>query len=313
MKVLIADDEAVSLRLLESSLRRWGYEVFAATDGYEALRILQLPDGPKLVVFDWLMPGLDGLQLCREVRGRTQEPYTYILLLTGNREKGHVIEGLSAGADDYITKPFDPQELRVRLRVGKRILCLQDQLIAARETLRDMAMRDSLTKIWNRAAILDVLTAELARSKREGASLGVILVDLDHFKRVNDTYGHLMGDAVLCEAVRVLRQSTRPYDSVGRIGGEEFLIVLPGCNEINAVSHAERLRAAIAQSSIDSPLGPVQVTASMGVSVLEKGLDTDAFGLVRAADESLYRAKESGRNRVESAQASKSTPLVAAS
>jgi two-component system, cell cycle response regulator len=247
------------------------------------------------------------------VRGRAQEPYTYILLLTGNREKGQVIEGLSAGADDYITKPFDPQELRVRLRVGKRILCLQDQLIAARETLRDMAMRDSLTKLWNRAAIFDVLTTELARSKREGASLGVVLVDLDHFKRVNDTYGHLVGDEVLCEAVRVLRQSTRPYDSAGRIGGEEFLIVLPGCNEINAVSHAERLRAAIAQASVDSPLGPVQVTASMGVSVLEKGLDTDVFGLVRAADEALYRAKESGRNRVESAQPSKSPLLVAAS
>jgi two-component system, cell cycle response regulator len=313
MKVLIADDEAVSLRLLESSLRRWGYDVHTASDGYEALRILHLPDGPKLVVFDWLMPELDGIQLCREVRGRTQEPYTYILLLTGNREKGQVIEGLSAGADDYITKPFDPQELRVRLRVGKRILCLQDQLIAARETLRDMAMRDSLTKLWNRAAILDVLTTEMARSRREGASLGVVIVDLDHFKRVNDTYGHLVGDAVLCEAVRVLKQSIRPYDSVGRIGGEEFLVVLPGCNEINAVSHAERLRAAIAQASVDTPHGPVQVTASMGVSVLEKGLDTDAFGLVRAADEALYRAKESGRNRVETAHASKSTPLVAAS
>src|SRR6185295_7273966 len=157
MKVLIADDEAISRRLLESLLRRWGYDVVVANDGLEASRILQLPGAPKLVVFDWMMPGLDGAQLCREVRERKQDPYTYILLLTGKRAKGDVIEGLEAGADDYITKPFEPQELKVRMRTGKRILCLQDQLIAAREALRDMAMHDSLTGLCNRAAILESL------------------------------------------------------------------------------------------------------------------------------------------------------------
>jgi len=298
MKVLVADDEAVMLRLLESSLRRWGYEVLTAKDGREALKIAQQPDGPKLVICDWLMPGLDGIELCREIRGQAQEPYTYILLITGKREQDDVIAGLTAGADDYITKPFDIQELKVRIRAGKRILCLQDQLIAAREELRDIAMHDSLTRLWNRAAILDLLTAEIARSRREGASLGLVVVDLDHFKRINDTYGHAAGDVALCDAARALRESTRPYDAVGRIGGEEFLVVLPGCNQINAVSHAERLRAAIATLT-----APVALTASIGVTVLPPETDIDAAGLVRAADEAMYRAKHSGRNRVEFADA----------
>ena len=250
MKVLIAEDEVVSRCLVERLLSRWGYDVVVATDGLEALRILKHPDAPKLVVFDWLMPGMDGAQLCREIRGRKQEPYTYILLLTGKRTKGDVIEGLDAGADDYITKPFEPQELKVRLHTGKRILCLQDQLIAAREALRDVAMHDSLTGLWNRGAIREFLASEVARAQRQGSSVGIVLADLDHFKSVNDTYGHPVGDAVLCNVARAMRGATRPYDSVGRHGGEEFMILLPGCDPMNAVSHAERLRAAIGQASV---------------------------------------------------------------
>lgn len=299
MKVLVADDEVVTLRLLESSLRRWGYDVLTAKDGKEALHILQQPDSPKLVVFDWLMPGLDGIQLCQKIRSRSQDPYTYILLITGKREQDDVVKGLSAGADDYITKPFDSQELKVRLRAGKRILLLQDQLIAARETLRDIAMHDSLTRLWNRAAVLDILSTEIARSKRDGSSLGIVLVDIDHFKRINDTYGHPIGDAVLCETARILRDSTRPYDAVGRLGGEEFLVVLPGCDRINAVSHAERLRSAISSTPIFTQSGPVEITASMGVTFLPIDSDNDAATLVRAADEALYRAKNAGRNCVE--------------
>lgn len=299
MKVLIADDEAVSRRLLEASLRRWGYEVIVANDGLEAARILRSPDAPKLAILDWLMPGIDGVQLCREIRQQKQEPYTYILLLTGKRAKCDVIEGLEAGADDYVVKPFDTEELKVRLRTGKRILYLQEQLISTRDALRDLATRDSLTGLWNRAAILDFLANELARASRQKSSVGLLLLDVDHFKQVNDTYGHLVGDEVLRRVSQALRTATRLYDAVGRYGGEEFLIVLPGCDETNAVSHAERLRASVSRVNITTPTGTVSVAVSLGVTVFDPQRDDDANELIARADAGLYLAKQNGRNRVE--------------
>jgi diguanylate cyclase (GGDEF)-like protein len=298
MKVLIADDDAVSRRLLESSLRRWGYDVVVAKDGSEALRILQSPDAPRLVVLDWLMPGVDGAQLCQEVRRNKQEPYTYILLLTGKRTKSDVVQGLESGADDYVTKPFDAQELKVRLRTGKRILYLQEQLISARDALRDMATRDSLTGLWNRGAILDLLTNEIARAARQKASVGVLLVDIDHFKDINDTYGHIVGDDVLRAVAQSMRSSIRRYDAAGRYGGEEFLIVLPGCDETNSVSHAERLRAAISRVTVKAA-GEVRVSVSLGVTVFDTNCATRAVDVVKAADTALYLAKNGGRDRVE--------------
>ncbi len=267
MRVLVADDEAVSRKLLENTLRRWEYVVVTAKDGLEALRILQEPDAPKLAILDWLMPGMDGVQICQRIRSQRTEPYTYILLLTGKNAKCDVIEGLDAGADDYVIKPFDSQELQVRLRTGKRILYLQEQLIAARESLRDQATHDSLTGLWNRAATLELLVNELARQQRHGGSIGVALIDLDGFKQINDTYGHLVGDQILRAAAQAMQRATRRYDSVGRFGGEEFILVLPGCDHINARSHAERVRSAIEQVLIDTSQGPVGVTASFGVTL----------------------------------------------
>jgi len=262
VRVLIADDEIVARRLLESSLRRWGYDVVVAQDGAEASRLLLSPDAPKLAVLDWLMPGIDGVQLCQDIRRTKPEPYTYILLVTAKTAQSDVILGLEAGADDYLSKPFNAAELKVRLRTGKRILYLQEQLIGAREALRDRATRDALTGLWNRAAILDILDNELSRTRREGASLGIAIADLDLFKRVNDEFGHPTGDNLLRKVAEAMQATTRNYDSVGRYGGEEFLIVLPGCDGLNAASHAERLRAAVGRVVMETPAGTISPSIS---------------------------------------------------
>jgi diguanylate cyclase (GGDEF)-like protein len=300
MKVLVADDEIVSRRLIESSVRRWGYDVIVAGDGIEAARILQQPDAPKLAVLDWLMPGLDGVQLCKQLREQKGDSYTYILLLTAKHTKHDVIEGLEAGADDYITKPFDPQELRVRLRTGKRILFLLDQLTTTREALRQLAAHDPLTSLWNHNSIIDLLSSEIHRAQRQGTSVGVVLADLDKFKSINDTYGHLVGDHVLRQAATALGTSIRPYDAVGRFGGEEFLIILPGCDQVNAISHAERLRVALTRMEVSTPAGvSLQFTASFGVTVVGPDDCADADTAIHIADIAMYAAKHAGRDRVE--------------
>jgi two-component system, cell cycle response regulator len=299
MKVLVADDEAVSRRLIESSVRRWGYDAVVATDGLEASQILHSPDAPKLAILDWMMPGLDGIELCQELRKCEGDAYSYILLLTGKHNKSDVVQGLEAGADDYIVKPFEPQELKVRLHTGKRVLCLLEQVKAAREALRELASRDPLTGLWNHGAIIDILTKEITRAEREGAHVAVALVDLDHFKSINDTYGHLVGDQVLREAAQVMCSSIRPYDAVGRLGGEEFLVVLPGCDQINAVGHAERLRLALNRIAVNTPSGPVHFTASFGVTVVGPETRVDARTAIQTADSAMYDAKRAGRDRVK--------------
>ena len=298
MKVLIAEDDAVSRRLLESSLTRWGYEVVVASDGLEASRLLLVPDAPKLAVLDWLMPGIDGAQLCEDIRRQKPEPYTYIIMLTSKQSKEDVIRGLEAGADDYVCKPFDPSELKVRLRTGRRILYLQDQLIGAREALRDLATRDQLTNLWNRSTILSIIGNELARANREGSSIVVMVGDLDGFKQVNDTYGHPTGDEVLRGVAQAMKEVLRPYDSVGRYGGEEFVAVLPGCVRENAASHGERLRAAVSRLEIATPAGVIRPTMSLGIAVADRHSPLDAHELIVAADAALYEAKRAGRNRV---------------
>ena len=299
MKVLIAEDDRVSRRLLEASLTRWGYEVVVTCDGVEAWEALQGTDVPPLAILDWMMPGMDGVAVCRKVRQRGQEPYIYLLLLTTKGRKENIIEGLDAGADDYVTKPFDPHELQVRLRTGKRIVTLQAEIIEARETLRIQATHDALTGVWNRRAILEMLGNELVRSIREGLPVAVAIADLDHFKRINDTYGHVAGDGALCEVVSRVRALLRPYDAIGRYGGEEFLIVLPGCTSPDAFRLADRLRIGIGQEPVKIPEGSIEVTSSLGVAASDTITTPDAMALIRAADTALYRAKTTGRNRVE--------------
>jgi two-component system cell cycle response regulator len=299
MRVLIADDEKISRMRLAHTLEAWSYEVVPACDGTEAWRVLQKGDAPQLAILDWMMPGMTGPEVCAAVRHQSREPYTYILLLTARTEKQDLVEGMESGADDYITKPFDAAELRVRLRAGRRILDLQSQLMATREALREQATHDPLTCLSNRHAILDLLARETNRAARENTCLAVVMADLDHFKLVNDTYGHLAGDAVLREAAQRLQTSLRSYDAVGRYGGEEFLVVLPGGTQASAMQLAERLRATMCAQSIEFNEGSLCVTMSLGVTAVTPGTHATPEEMIRAADEALYRAKDRGRNRVE--------------
>jgi diguanylate cyclase (GGDEF)-like protein len=298
MNVLIADDDPVSCRLLQVSLNNSGYRATVARDGTEALRLLEQPDSPRLVVLDWMMPGMDGVDVCREIRKQAREPYIYIILLTAKGQREEIIEGLEAGADDYITKPFDIQELKARLRAGKRILELQEEIVAAREQLREQATHDSLTGLLNRKAILEILDRELTRAIREGTEFSVIMADVDHFKHINDTLGHAAGDAVLKETARRMRASIRPYDSVGRYGGEEFLVVSPGCGAGGAAEQAERIRKCISAEPYKAYDVEIGATMSLGFSVAPSEA-TISSELLRIADEALYAAKNGGRDRVE--------------
>jgi diguanylate cyclase (GGDEF)-like protein len=298
LRILIADDSVVSRHLLDATLRKWGYEVVVACDGQEAWNILQRDDAPNLAVLDWVMPGLTGPEVCRLVRQHPKGTYTYILLLTSKSLKEDLIEGMESGADDYITKPFDQHELKVRLRAGTRILDLQAELVQAREELREQATRDSLTRIWNRSSILDILQRELVRGNRERRPVGVVLADLDRFKSVNDTYGHLAGDAVLREAAHRMQACVRPYDSIGRYGGEEFLVILPGCDGACTQAQAERMRTALMVEPMTfTDVRHVQ-TCSFGGTTAEPGTGVISEALIRLADEALYMAKNQGRNRV---------------
>jgi diguanylate cyclase (GGDEF)-like protein len=297
LKILIADDSIVSRHLLDATLRKWGYEVVVACDGSEAWDVLQGPNAPTLAILDWVMPGFTGPEVCRLVRQRGREPYTYILLLTSKSLKEDLIEGMESGADDYITKPFDQHELKVRLRAGTRIIDLQAELMAAREALREQATKDSLTRIWNRSWILEILQRELARSERERRPVGIVLVDLDHFKAVNDTHGHFAGDTVLREAVRRMQSSIRSYDAIGRYGGEEFLIILPGCDEVAAYGQAERMRQSLRAQTIELMEGNIVLTASFGVTSFVPGSNPTAEALIQTADEALYKAKNQGRDQ----------------
>ncbi len=299
MRVLIADDSATSRIMLRKALSNWGYEVILAEHGAQAWDILAQPDAPPMAVLDWVMPHMTGPEVCRRVRETHREPYTYILLLTSKNTKGETVEGLEAGADDYIVKPFDQHELQVRLRVGKRIVDLQMDLLQAREELRDRANKDLLTMLPNRQAIAASLEQELSRCRRDHRTVGVILLDIDHFKKINDTYGHFAGDAVLREAAARLRGNMRTYDQVGRYGGEEFLVVLPNCDLEQATHQAERMRQRLHSSTMIVDGVEMRISASFGVTVSD-GSDRTADFFVRMADEALYKAKASGRNCVES-------------
>jgi len=301
MKILIAEDDVTSRLILENMLTKWGYDVVSATNGSDAWVQLQGEDAPRLLILDWMMPGIEGVEICRRIRenSKSEDQYTYVMLLTAKESKKNIVTGMEAGADDYITKPFDMHELRVRVRAGERIVQLQSELLKAKKKLEIQSRTDPLTGVLNRRAILSQIGGELSRAKRENTKISISILDLDHFKAINDTYGHLSGDAVLRECMHRVKLTIREYDSVGRFGGEEFIVVLPGANDGDAFSVAERIRLRIKEKAVDVEGISISFTASQGVATSNG--DTTVDEMIAMADQALYRAKENGRNRVEKA------------
>ena len=291
MNVLIAEDDIISCRALEKNLQNWGYKVSVTKNGEEAWEIIKKGE-VRLAILDWGMPKMDGVELCHKIRNEYQpkeEKYLYIILLTGRDLEEDIIKGLSAGADDYITKPFSYMELKVRIQNGERIIALQDVVIQKANT-------DSLTQLWNRKKIIELLEEELNRNYRDDKTVGVIMLDIDNFKTINDTYGHLIGDQVIVEVASRLRKSMRSYDKIGRYGGDELLLVLPGLGRKDAKNIGERLRKSIRAEKIQSEAGALNITVSLGVSISDNSSRPSTKKVLEESDLALYIAKARGRN-----------------
>ena len=297
MRILVAEDDSLARELLARHLVQWGYKITVARDGDEAWRALTSPDRPSLIVLDWMMPGLSGPEICRKLREANGQPFCYVVLLTSRSEPTDLIAGLTAGADDFVIKPFHPAELKARLEVGCRLIQQQEQLARAYDSLKEHLAHDEVTGLWNRKTIREFLDQELARSDRALTGVGVITADVDHFKAVNDTWGHATGDIVLSAVANRMREELRSSCKVGRLGGEEFLIVVPDCPGLQeAFLVAERMRQNVSLGPIDIPCGSVLTTISLGATLREPRQQGSAKLLLEVADRALYRAKAGGRN-----------------
>jgi two-component system cell cycle response regulator len=294
MKIIIVEDEPISRRILENFLIECGYEVLSASDGMGALEIIQSPDAPRLVISDWMMPNMNGVELCEKIRGMEKDQYTYFILLTTKAEKGDIIKGLESGADDFIVKPFDREELKYRVKIGERIINLEQRIM-------HLANTDYLTGVLNRRAFMERMEGEINRSVRNKKEISIILMDIDHFKKVNDKFGHQVGDLVLQKFTERVLMASRSYDFVGRYGGEEFIVGLPETNMEQSLLIAERMRQNIEEMQLtfpDNPQVALRITASFGITscVIESFEKIDS--VIKLADDALYRAKTEGRNRV---------------
>ncbi|MBD3357329.1 MAG: diguanylate cyclase [Chitinivibrionales bacterium] len=298
--ILIADDDPVTRKLLEKTLTKEGHQVVCARNGSEALELFTEIFFP-IVLTDWMMPEMNGLDLCRAIRGTKTPGYVFVVLLTAKDSKDDIITGLEAGADDYLTKPFNYAELIARIKTGIRILELERSLKIAYEEIRILSITDPLTGCYNRGYLIKHLPKELMRARRHGRPLSIILCDIDHFKEVNDTYGHHAGDEVLKAFVKCLKaQGQENGNWISRYGGEEFLIVLPDANTNRAAFLAEQFRTNLAKVVVRVNQKPVKITASFGVTGF--GPDTNpelisAGTLINKADAHLYEAKQAGRNQ----------------
>ena len=293
MKVLVAEGDADSCKALESDIKEWGYEVITANQGQDALELIK-KGGIRIAILDWKMPEINGMELCRNIRKEIQERKSeniYVIVLLGKESENDIINGLSAGADDYIVKPINFLELKTLLQNGDRIIKLEDSCI-------QLASFDPLTKLWNRNKIFQILDEELNRGWRENTHTGVVMIDVDHFKKINDSYGHLAGDAVLAEVASRIQKGLRPYDKAGRYGGDEMCVVLPKCN-LNIVKLiTERLRLSVCGKNIKTDAGLLNVTISIGGTISDNSSHSSGNIFIKTSDEALYLAKEKGRNRI---------------
>jgi two-component system cell cycle response regulator len=300
MKILVADDDAISRTVLQHLLVRWGHEPVTACDGQEALAVMRGEDPPRLLLLDWEMPKLDGLEVCRELRSLKTDQPPYIIFVTAKDSASEIVRALEYGGSDFVKKPFNKDELGARIRVGVRNLELQAELVEARRQMEHLAMNDSLTGVYNRRAIMDILPREINRVERNNQCLAVALADLDHFKTVNDRFGHAVGDAVLVQSVKTLQQCVRLSDCIGRWGGEEF-ILLTAVDKRFKENHElpqlfERIRRAIEAQRVAHGNGAIAITTSIGVACASAESSVEA--ILHAADMALYQAKKEGRNRI---------------
>jgi diguanylate cyclase (GGDEF)-like protein len=293
MKILIAEDDLISCKALENNLKEWGYVVVSARNGNQAWKLVKAND-IRLAILDWNMPGIDGIELSHRIRNEYQKEdskYIYIILLTGRGGQDNIIQGLSTGADDYMTKPYSFVELKYRVQNGERIIKNEDKRIR-------LASLDNLTKLWNRNKIFDFLDTELKRGERENTPTGVVMIDIDHFKRVNDRYGHLIGDEVLIEVADRLKNAIRPYDRIGRYGGDEILVVLPNCGNKEAKNIAKRLYDSVANEKIPTEVGSLKINISIGGVSNERYPQVSKMEMIQASDTALLSAKKKGRDRI---------------
>ncbi|HWZ84988.1 MAG TPA: diguanylate cyclase [Thermoanaerobaculia bacterium] len=297
MRALVADSDPDRLRQLEGWLGRWGYDVTPVKNGVEAWSRLGSEGAPVLAVLAWRMDGMPGIDVCRRLRLQPELPTAYVLLVTDGRDAEDLLDGLNAGADDFLISPLDAVEAKARVRTGARIVEVEQALRASQAALRVQSTRDAVTGTWNRGAILDLLHKEQERSRRKSGSVAVVVADLDAFGLVNEALGTPVGDEVLREAARRLSSTLRPYDAVGRYGGGQFLIVLPGSDGLGALTVAERVRESFSKRAVATSAGPVTVTLSLGVASQGGESASDANALLRAADVALKRARLAGRNR----------------
>jgi diguanylate cyclase (GGDEF)-like protein len=296
MRILIADDDVTSRVALAGVLAKFGLEVLATVDGLEAWEAMRGPDAPALAILDWMMPGLDGVEVCRRVRSMASDQPPYLILLTSRGDKADIVAGLEAGADDYLAKPFDPGELRARVDVGRRVVALQARLMEANAALAFEATHDPLTGTLNRRAFAEVLSRELADERRFHHGLALGICDVDQFKRINDTYGHQVGDEVLFGLVRLMEAQMRGHDALGRHGGDEFVVLATRVTNDDVRALFDRLRRGVAERAFPTTVGELSITISFGVSVFVDGASGD--GLLAAADAALYQSKSGGRDRV---------------
>jgi two-component system cell cycle response regulator len=297
IQILVVDDSPVSRKLLEHALCAEPYTILFAKSGDEALRLFQ-ERSPAVVITDWMLPDSSGPELCERIRADAQNSYTYIILLTSMTEKDSVVKGLAAGADDYVTKPFDASELLARIGVGRRIIELHREIEQKNRLLEEAARTDHLTGLANRRAIEEWAMRQLRGAARHKFPLWVVLADLDSFKSVNDNHGHDAGDAVLQKFAEILKENTRASDLSGRLGGDEFLLILTHVERENIELTLNRLLEQFGSHMFAFNGLKVRVTASFGIAGLQGGEAPDFSALVRQADKALYAAKRGGGNQV---------------